>query len=112
MMNRQSNFPRALNHNNRSLNPITSIAHKSVGNLSQTLGSVQQVLKIVQSAGPVIEEYAPMIRNLPAMYKMIKSINQLDKTEDNKEQSTTTNSLTSAEQLEEREKVSRPKLYI
>ena len=78
---------RAANTNNiqhmiqRFANPqaVGSLATKSVGNLSKTLNNVQQVLKVVQSATPIVQEYGPMVKNLPAMYRMMKAITEVDK---------------------------------
>ena len=62
---------------------LGAIAQKSVGNLNKTLGNVQQVAKVVQSATPIIQEYGPLVKNLPAMYRMMKAINQIE--DDDKE---------------------------
>ncbi|MFC3038884.1 VrrA/YqfQ family protein [Virgibacillus xinjiangensis] len=56
--------------------------NKGVEGLSKTLGNVEQVLKVVQSAAPIVQEYGPMVKNLPAMYRMMKAIKEIEDSPD------------------------------
>lgn len=92
---RINNNPFTLSHSNRSqasnksnlqsvFKRITSpenvsqMAFKSFGNLNQTLTNVQKVAQVVQSATPLVQEYGPIVKNLPALYRMMKTINNID----------------------------------
>lgn len=57
---------------------VTSLTNRGVNGLSKTLTNVEQVLKVVQSAAPIVQEYGPMVKNLPAMYRMMKAIKDMD----------------------------------
>lgn len=88
--------------------------------LSQTLGNVQQVLKVVQSTAPMIQEYGPIVKNIPAMYRMMKAIKDVDSTDsetENKTNTTETQNSTIAKEVVADEPIkksgeSTPKLFI
>ncbi|HLS61691.1 MAG TPA: VrrA/YqfQ family protein [Virgibacillus sp.] len=65
---------------------VGTIATKGVNGLSKTLKNVQQVLHVVQSATPIVQEYGPMVKNIPAMYRMIKSFQDIEDAPEDKEQ--------------------------
>lgn len=55
---------------------------KGINGLSGVLDNVQQFLRIVETTTPLIREYGPMIKNLPAMYRMMKAIKEIDDDEE------------------------------
>lgn len=57
---------------------LTSMANKGINGLSKTLGNVQQIIRVVHSAAPVIQQYGPMVKNLPAMYRMMKAMKDIN----------------------------------
>lgn len=61
-----------------SNSPIAYLAKKGFGDLSKTLSNVDQVIKVVRSATPIVQEYGPMVKNLPAMYRMVKALSNVD----------------------------------
>lgn len=63
----------------RNQSPFISIAKRGLGDISKTLSSVDQVIKVVRTASPIVQEYGPIVKNLPAMYKIIKAIGQVDR---------------------------------
>lgn len=87
---------------------VSSLAGKSVGNISKTLDNVQQVLKVVQSAAPIVEEYGPIVKNIPAMYKMMKALGSVESIEEDKEN---TEPLLLEERPVEVKGISTPKLF-
>jgi|SRR5690625_2280002 len=99
-------------------NPDSSmgtLATKGFGNISKTLSNVDQVIKVVQSATPIVQEYGPMVKNLPAMYRMVKALSQIednddDRSEPKKETSTISEDIDRQEDLFQGE--STPRLYI
>lgn len=60
----------------RGLNNLSTVAEKGVAGFSKTLGNLQQLVNLAQTAAPMIEQYGPMIKNLPALYKMLKIMNE------------------------------------
>lgn len=75
------NFVRQNELANQSLlrpDKISSFATKGADGLSKTLGNVQQVLKVIQTTAPIVQQYGPMIKNLPALYRMMKAVNEID----------------------------------
>lgn len=60
------------------LNRFTGINTGTGGGLSQTLNNIQQVLNVVESATPLVKQYGPMVKNLPALYRMMKAINEIE----------------------------------
>lgn len=63
---------------------IGTLATKGFGNISKTLSNVDQVIKVVQSATPIVQEYGPMVKNLPAMYRMVKALSQIEDNDDDR----------------------------
>lgn len=61
-----------------SSSPIGSLVTKGFSDISGTLTNVDKVVKVVRSAAPIVQEYGPMIKNLPAMYKMVKALSQIE----------------------------------
>ncbi|MBY7143537.1 hypothetical protein KFZ56_10860 [Virgibacillus sp. NKC19-3] len=58
------------------------LVNKGIGGLSGVLNNVQQVLNVVQSTTPIVQEYGPMVKNIPAMYRMMKAIKEVDHPDD------------------------------
>lgn len=90
------------------------------GGLSLTLDNVQQVLKVVQSTAPMIQEYGPIVKNIPALYRMMKAMKNVEDTDEEGEthnnQTITKESTTTKEKVAEAPKKlagqSTPKLFI
>lgn len=57
---------------------ISSLATKGADGLSKTLGNVQQVLQAIETTAPVVQQYAPMIKNIPALYRIMKAVNDVE----------------------------------
>lgn len=93
---------------------------RGAGGLSLTLDNVQQVLKVVQSAAPMIQEYGPIVKNIPALYRMMKAMKDVEDTDD--EEETQTHQTIPKESTTTQEKVAKeskklagqstPKLFI
>lgn len=73
-----NNIQKAINRFTNSQHSLKSIATRSVEDIPKTLNNIQEVAKIVQSSVPIIEKYAPIVRSIPTMYKVMKSINEVE----------------------------------
>lgn len=98
---------------------LTSLANKSVGNISKTLDNVQQILDLMNKTTPIVKKYGPIVKNIPTMYKLVRAINDSDNNESSKEQNEITKNhkisspaILAPEQTHSETKQSKPKLYI
>lgn len=80
-----NNIKQMVEQFSNSRSTVSSLAGKSVGNISKTLDNVQQVLNVVHSAAPIVQEYGPIVKNIPAMYKMIKALGSVESIEEDTE---------------------------
>jgi len=83
-MNGERQFP-AKNIMQQLTNPTPqtkAMISKGADGLAKTLTNVQKILKVVDTAAPIIKQYGPMIKNLPAMYKMMKALKDIESTDD------------------------------
>lgn len=55
---------------------------KGLNSFQKGLGNLQQVLRLIETTTPFIQEYGPMIKNLPAMYRMMKALKNIDQLSD------------------------------
>lgn len=65
--------------------PVSSLT-KGAGGLSGTLNNVQNVLKMVETTTPIVQKYGPMVRNLPAMYRMMKALKEVEDEDENEDE--------------------------
>lgn len=48
------------------------------GGIPEMLNNVQKVMGLAQQFGPMIQQYGPFIKNMPAMFKMMRALNNSD----------------------------------
>ena len=109
----------------QSFHPMNLLGNPQVSKglygISGFLENIQQLLRIVETTTPIIREYGPMIKNLPAMYRMMKAIKEIDEEENTQEEreseyksdsSDAVNSSNQEETRGDRTGLSTPKLYI
>lgn len=89
------------NYPSTNIDKITTMATKGASGLSKTLGNVQQVLKVIETTAPIVQEYGPMIKNLPSLYRMMKTVNELDDESKDDPPSETTQAESASNSLEE-----------
>lgn len=57
----------------------------SSGGIPGMLNNVQKAIGVAQQVGPMIQQYGPFIKNMPAMFKIMKEINNTSSTDDSEE---------------------------
>lgn len=48
------------------------------GGIPEMLNNVQRVMGLAQQFGPMIQQYGPFIKNMPAMFKIMRELNNSD----------------------------------
>lgn len=95
--------------------------NRGISGFSGVLENIQKVLKLVETTTPLIQEYGPMIKNLPAMYRMVKALkevdisdepNQKEKTQQQTEEGNENVKESEQKETKNRTGLSTPKLYI
>ncbi|EKN62387.1 VrrA/YqfQ family protein [Schinkia azotoformans] len=64
----------------------------SSGGISGMLNNVQRVMGLAQQVGPMIQQYGPFIKNMPAMFKMMRALNNSDESTETEDSTSTEDS--------------------
>lgn len=50
----------------------------SSGGIPGMLNNIQRVMGLAQQFGPMIQQYGPLVKNMPAMFKLMRALNNTD----------------------------------